>query len=223
MLHPQKNVVIQQRYTLNQVTTDMPQVDNPQKVSDIVVLTSFNDIRQPNTTVPEILKKLDETCQSVSAAYPNSAIHVGGVPPINEKMIDYNNELRTLVNDRQANFIPMESMLDENTGMIQSDIMKKHDRLHFTGKGLKTMAKEVKRSLYGYYRQKRSGPRHGSDMKRPSSTNNRSPTNSRPTMANNGIKRPYSTNQSTNNQSMKDPRQTMANFLNMAMSCLNSI
>ena len=191
MLHSEKNVVLEHRYTLDQVNADMPQVDNPSKVTDIVVMTSFNDIRQRNTTVPETIKKLDETCQSVSAAYPNSAIHVGGVPPTDAKMIQFNEQVKNLVESREANFIPVKSMMDRNTDKIQSDIMKNGDRLHYSEKGVKIMAKEIKRSLYGYYKPRKTVHRNGSGM--------------------------------TNNQRTNDPRQTMANFLNMAMACLNTI
>ena len=191
MLHSDKNVVLQHRFTLDQVTSDMPQVDNPQKVTDIVVMTSFNDIRQPNSTVPEIIKKLDETCQSVCAAYPNSAIHVGGVPPTNAKMTHFNEQVKNLVESRQANFIPVKSMMDRNTDKIQSDIMKKDDSLHYSEKGVRIMAKEIKRSLFGYYKPRKTVHRNSSNT--------------------------------TNDQSRNNPRQTMANFLNMAMACLNNI
>ena len=191
MLHSEKNVVLEHRYTLDQVTSDMPQVDNPQKVTDIVVMTSFNDIRLSKSTVPEVIKKLDETCQAVSAAYPKSAIHVGGVPPTNAKMTHYNEQVKNLVESREANFIPVKSMMDRNTDKIQPDIMKKDDCLHYSEKGVRIMAKEIKRSLFGYYK-----PRKTIHRSRSSTTND----------------------QSTNN-----PRQTMANFLNMAMACLNNI
>ena len=110
---------------------------------------------------------------------------------MDEKMIQFNKHVKNLVENRQANYIPVESMMDRNTDKIQSDVMKKDDSLHYSEKGVKIMAKEIKRSLYGYYKPKHMASKYGSSM--------------------------------ANKQSRNNPRQTMANFLNMAMACLSNI
>ncbi len=203
MLHDEKKVVIEPRMTLEQAFSNIPHQPKPQDVSDVVVLTGVNNIRQPNATVSQTIQKVDEVCSKYSTIFPNAKIHIGSVPPSNEKHIRYNTELKNLANMRQASFIPVDTMMDRNTGKLRSNMIR---GFHYTPKGVSTLAKEVKRSLYGNYRARQTEIHY----------RNTNPTYSQ------GPPMPTSDCQSLP-QRHSDPRQEMGNFLKMAFSCLENL
>ena len=203
-LHDEKKVVKESRMTLEQAFSNVPKLPQPENVSDVVLLTGINDIKQPNANIHETVEKVDQVCRLYSNSFPNAKIHIGSVVPTNEKHIKYNTELKNLAEIRQTPFIPADGMFDRDTGRLRPNMIK---GIHFTPKGLSTFAKDIKRSLYGNYKPR---PKHFSNFE---TTNQPAQSHLRPPM-------PYAV---PSLQNQKDPRQEMSNCLKMAISCLENM
>ena len=204
LLHEQKKVVIEPRFTLEQAMENIPQIEKPQEVSDIIMLTGVNNVKQQNANIPETIQKLDKVCKKYSDRFPNAKIHIGSIAPSNEKHVQYNNQLRNLATERQVPFISTDTMFDRNSGSLRPDMV---NGIHYTKKGLATFAKEIKRSLYGNHK-----PTHQSRNHISHPVSNTFPhNNQRPNHA------------SLNNTGLSDPRQEMQKFLSMAISCLGNM
>ena len=207
LIHEEKEVVIESRYTLEQAMSDVPHRANPQKVSDIVMLTGINNIKRPNANIPETIGKVDDVCRKYSSKFPNAKIHIGSVAPTNSKHIDFNAQLKNLANSRNAPFIPVDAMLDEYTGQLKQNMVLPND-IHYTKKGVSVLAKEVKRSIYGNYK-----PRHQLQHT----------TSAYPYPGNHFPPATTSINNTNLSQASSNPRHEMVNILNMAMSCLSGM
>ena len=60
-LHDHKEVLIERRYTLEDAE-EIPSVPYPENVTDVVMLTAVNNIKQPNASVPQTVDKVDHVC-----------------------------------------------------------------------------------------------------------------------------------------------------------------
>ena len=170
LLHDHKNVTIEKRYFINKAKNEIPVHNDPENVSDIVMLTGINDLKYDD--IPVVLNKLDQTCHRYQSAFPNSKIHIGGVAPANPKCIQYNFHLENLADERQVPFIPNDELIDASTGVAKTGMVEPND-IHYTKKGLRTYAKHIKRSLYGYKRRQnipRPNPPSGSPPIHPSNS-----------------------------------------------------
>ena len=146
----------------------------------------------------ELIKKVDEAGRTYSKSFPNARMHVGSVAPSCEKHIHFNADLHTLANERNASFIPLESMFDDKGNLQQGMI----SGFHYTEKGVRTFATEIKRSLYGYYRQRNSYRQ------------NLRPQNSR---------RPIQNLNAASNGAVANSKQELAKCLKMAIACLDDM
>ena len=156
LLHEHKNVIIEKRFFLNKAKNEIPVHNNPQNVSDVVMLTGINDLKYED--IPVVLNKLDQTCQRYQSAFPKAKIHIGSVAPANPKCKQYNFHLENLAEERQVPFIPNDELINAGSGIPITGMLEPND-IHYTKKGLRTYAKHIKRSLYGYKRRvSRSGP-----------------------------------------------------------------
>lgn len=145
LLKRNNNVVIEERFTLQTAKNDIPQLPSPDDVADVVMLTGINNIKHSSANIPETIDLVDATCKAYSEKFPNARIHVGSVAPSCEKHIAFNSELKRLAAKRKALFIPVDAMMDRVTGQLRPKMLSGY---HYTPAGLKTFAKEIKRSLY---------------------------------------------------------------------------
>lgn len=145
MLHDEKEVLIEKRYSLDQAMKDLPRLGMPEKVCDVVMLTAVNNIKLPNANIQETVGKVDNACRIYSDAFPNAKIHIGSVAPTNEKHIQFNAHLENLASTRGAQFISTAPMFDRKTGNVRPNMM---NGIHYSKIGVKVLAKEIKRSLY---------------------------------------------------------------------------
>ena len=192
MLHGAKHVVIEKRFRLDDAKCNIPKVQRPHRVSDVVMLTGINDVKHPNASIQENILKTDATCQAYSSAFPRARIHIGSIAPSNRKHSEFNAQLKGLAMQRNAPFIAIDQMYDMN-GCLRPKMV---NGIHYTDAGVKILAKQIKRSLYGSNRPEPSGGANQHPNTWPSTQ-----ANSLPLMH-------------------QDPRQEIANFLSMAMARL---
>ena len=199
-----KKVIKEKRYTLADAISNIPaQQAAPEKVTDVVMLTGVNDIKHDHATIPDVINQMDKTCAAYHNHFPKARIHVGSVAPSNAKHIQYNRQLRDLAFRRQAPIISVDAMMDRDSGHIRNDLL---NGIHYTNKGIRILAKEIKRSLYSN-RSVRDIP-------------------SRPNTPRFAVTEKNSNTDSTDctvGQTTPNPRQEVAKFLNMAMMRLGSL
>ena len=195
MLHRDYKVVKECRFTLSKAKADIPQLERPDDVVDVVMLTGVNDIKHTSANIPVNIEKMDATCRAYSERFPNATVHIGSVAPSCEKHVEFNCQLKKLASLRKVPFISTDAMFDRTTGRLRLNMVRGY---HYTDVGLKTLAKEIKRSLR--FRVPESQPQQP-------------------------IPSPSSHNHLIDNIQLpaRDARQEIHNFLNMAMSRLGNL
>ena len=149
LLHDDKNVVIETRFTIESAVGDIPRCEA--EVTDVVMMVGLNNIKQSNATISDTLEKYDEMCRIYQSRFPKALIHIGSVAPVNEKYIRFNTELENLAQNRNAAFVSTQPMLEETSfGLRPKPDVIKNKNIHYTRKGVKLIANEIKRSLYGH-------------------------------------------------------------------------
>ena len=96
MLHDKKHVIIETRNTIDQAANNVPDIQYPHNVTDIVMLTSVNDIRSEEVNLEHTIQRYDALCTKYQKSFPSAKIHVGCVPPTNDRFIQYNYKLEEL-------------------------------------------------------------------------------------------------------------------------------
>ena len=144
LLHDKKKVIIETKYTWEETQCSIPLLDHPEKVTDIVMLTGINDVKNSHSNIPDVLKTADVTCRKYQESFPNSIIHLGSIAPADSKCMSYNMHLQELAAERGAPFISTDGMFN-TSGNVKPDILH---GIHYTRRGVCTIAKAVKKSLY---------------------------------------------------------------------------
>ena len=144
LLHDKKKVIIETRFTWEDAHGTLPKTDYPEKVKDIVMLIGLNNIKNAHEQIPDVVKKADVTCRKYQESFPNATIHLGSIAPVDSKCMAYNLNLQELATERGAPFISTEGMFDRS-GNVKPDILH---GIHYTRRGVSTIAKAIKRSLY---------------------------------------------------------------------------
>ena len=109
------------------------------------MMTGINDLISRKREIPETIDNVDSACKKYQHKFPNAIIHLGSVAPINEKCIQYNSYLQDLAAKRQVPFISTEGTFDEQSGKVKFGHLH---GIHYTQKGIRPLAKQIKRSLY---------------------------------------------------------------------------
>ena len=207
LLHEDNNVVIEKRYTIEEAKRNIPTSES--EVTDVVMLVGLNNIKKPSATIQETIEKYDEVCKTYQTHFPKALIHIGSVAPSSEKCIRFNTELQNLARARNAPFISAQPMLEETSfGMRPKANMI--NGLHYTQRGIKLFANEIKRSLYGHGQSQRVQSWPVMQGIQNSDNNN---NNNWPPLGNNncwGSPAPVTA-----------PVQELRRILSMAMSCLH--
>ena len=144
LLHDKKKVIIETRFTWEDAHCSIPKPDHPEKVKDIVMLIGVNNIKNAHEQIPDVVKKADVTCRKYQESFPNATIHLGSIAPVDSKCMAYNLNLQELATERGAPFISTEGMFDRS-GNVKPDTLH---GIHYTRRGVCTIAKAIKRSLY---------------------------------------------------------------------------
>ena len=147
LLHDEKNVVLETRYTIEDAMGNIPKCEA--EVTDIVMMVGLNNIRKPSATINQTIEKYDNACKMYQARFPTAKIHVGSVAPASEKCLRFNAELQKLARSRNAPFVSAQPLLEETNFGLQPKANTMRG-IHYTPRGVKLIANEIKRSLYGH-------------------------------------------------------------------------
>ena len=144
LLHHKKKVTIERRSTLERATSHLPTRSNPEKVTDVVLMTGLNDSRDVQTSVETVVKRQKQACDKYREHFENAKIHIAAKAPYNPKQRNLNRQLEEYANNSGIPFID-HGLTDRDTGHIRSEML---DGVHYTKHSIKTVAGRIKRSLY---------------------------------------------------------------------------
>ena len=211
MLHHEKQVVIETKSTLDKAINDVQSIPDPGNVSNVVILSGLNNLRPDNVPVTYVVHKMQDACRAYNRKFPNATIHMGSVAPANEKCIDYNQQLKAISDERQIPLVSVDPMFDRNANArnlrpnicnLRPNMIKMND-VHYARAGVATLAKEIKRNIYG---------KHGPSNPRQFDRLNFSHDGPQQSRAN-----------AMQNAGPNDPRGAIANFLSMALAHLGNL
>jgi hypothetical protein len=140
-----KHVKKETRYTLDDAMREVPKVDSPGDSTDVILMTGLNDSRINQNPVPVLVEKMDQTARLYQEKFPKSRLHICSVASVTKKQQDLNLELKNLTMKNNCSFLDFPAY-DREKGGIRGIL----DGIHFTNIDVKILAKELKRSLYGF-------------------------------------------------------------------------
>ena len=134
------------RFTTVEAFDNVPQIESPEEVKDIVFQVGLNDLRQatPNRTIQENYLSMQLKYQR---KYPNARQHIIAIPPLANRHNDLNAHLQKLSKHTGSNFITTKSLLDKNSGKIRRNLME-NKGIHYDKYGIKLVTYEIRKSLY---------------------------------------------------------------------------
>ena len=147
MLHHEKQVTMEKLFTLEEANKKIPNRQNPDNVSDIVFMMGFNDSKKSDVAVEDVIKRQKEACHKYSHKFKKARFHIAAVPPYTAKQNNLNKQLKDYSISAGISFIDNRSLLDRNTGEVRDGMLNGY---HYTKVAAKHVAKELKRSLYGF-------------------------------------------------------------------------
>ena len=136
------------RYTTEQALTDIPDVVNPGRVTDLVLQVGLNDTRHGLST-QKVREDLLEIQLLYRRVFPNARQHLTELPPIGDGQIEMNGLVRRLAAYTSSNLISTKQFRDRTTGQLRLNTMAS-DGFHYSDIGIKILAKEVKKSLFSH-------------------------------------------------------------------------
>ena len=143
-LKPGSHVERAERFTIADAISNVPAINDPDNVSDIVFSVGFNDSRRGVSP-----KKICEDTMLMQIAYykkfKNARQHLSAFIPLSDQQIEANDMLQKHALNTGCNFISMKNFRDRNTGSLRQNLVK---GIHFQEIGLRTHAKAIKKSLF---------------------------------------------------------------------------
>ena len=143
-LKPESEGIRKDRYTIDEAINNIPVLDSPEKVTDIVFQVGLNDSRR-GASAEEIQNKMHKMQMQYNQKFPNARQHITALPPITGKSKEVNEKLQKLCSFTESNFISTKVFSDKASGKIRSGLT---EGIHYTNWGVKILAKEMKKSLY---------------------------------------------------------------------------
>ena len=134
------------RYTTEQALTDIPDVVNPHRVTDLVLQVGLNDTRHGLST-QKVRENLLEIQLLYRRVFPNARHHLTELPPIGDGQSEMNGLLRRLAAYTSSNLISTKQFRDRTTGQLRLNTVAS-DGYHYSDIGIKILAKEIKKSLF---------------------------------------------------------------------------
>ena len=145
LLHHEKKVTVEQRFTLDATVSKIPSRDDPDLVTDIVFMTGLNDSRKTENSVEDVVKKQKEVCNKYCHRFKKARFHLANVAPIDFKQKNLNHQLKNYSRSAGISFIENNGIFDRVSGDVRPGML---DGIHYTPVATKILAKELKRSLY---------------------------------------------------------------------------
>ena len=172
LIHNEKKVTMETRFTLEEAIKKIPHRENPEKVTDIVFMTGLNDSRKIDTSVDTVLKRQKQACHEYSHRFRAARLHIAAVAPVNPKQKNLNQQLKEYSNSAGISYIDNNGLFDRDSGHLRPGML---EGIHYTNFATKTIAKQLKRSLYSNGTSTR--PSHRGTNTSNSNNNNNSGTN----------------------------------------------
>ena len=134
------------RFTTAEVINDMPIIDTPEAVTDIIFHVGLNDTRRGLST-ERIRENLLDAQIKYYQVYKNARQHLCCLAPLSDSQIEVNNVVRKLAQHTGSNLVSTKQLRDRATGQLRLNLMLS-DGFHFSDVGVRIVAKEIKKSLY---------------------------------------------------------------------------
>lgn len=149
MLHHEKKVTIERRATLEKAIQHKPIRQNPDNVTDIVLMTGLNDSRDVKTSNDTILKRQRQVCREYADRFKQAKIHIAAVAPVNPKQRQLNQRLEEYAEDAGFSYID-HGLFDRDDVDLQHRTVRENmlDGVHYTEFAIRTVAKHIKRKIY---------------------------------------------------------------------------
>ena len=142
---PGEKVVGARRVTIEKAIESLPDVENPDDVTDIWYNVGLNDSRSgfsPERVSEDTLQML----KIYHKKFKNARHHVTGLLPLDDRQIETNRLLKKLTDNTGSMYVSTKAFRDKNTGNLRSNLIK--DGFHLMPIGIGTLAKAVKKSLF---------------------------------------------------------------------------
>ena len=132
------------RYTTAEAIDNIPVVDDPNSVTDIIFQVGLNDTRRGLST-DWIRENILEMQMRYNRVYKNARQHLTGLPPLSDAQVQVNGMLNRLAAHTGSNLVSTKHFCDRNTGQMRSNLM---NGIHYNDVGVRILAKEMKKSLF---------------------------------------------------------------------------
>ena len=146
LLKPTPEVKIERvyRFTLPEAIETIPEIENPDSISDVVFQVGLNDSRR-GLSADRIRNDTLEMQMRYKQKFKNARQHIVALPPLSDSQIETNKSLQKLANHTNCNFITTKAFRDRTTGQMRQNLV---DEYHYNAVGIKTLAREIKKSLF---------------------------------------------------------------------------
>ena len=145
-LKPESSGIRKDRYTIDEAIENIPVIEKPEDVADIVFQVGLNDARK-GSTPEEIQNKMLQMQMAYNQQFPNARQHITALPPLTSRNIEVNKHLQKLCSYTESNFISTKAFIDKASGKLRSGLT---NGIHYNNWGVKMIAKEIKKSLYSH-------------------------------------------------------------------------
>ena len=146
LIHHEKKVSVETCYYLEDaIKKQGPMRQEPDKVTDFVVMTGLNDSKDVKTPVSTVMNRMQQTCQKYEQRFKNAQIYVAAVAPVNPKQRNLNNQLKEYADNQGYEFVDNNALFDKDSGHLRDKML---DGIHYTKLGFSHVAGQLKRKLY---------------------------------------------------------------------------
>ena len=132
------------RPTISEATESIPEIENPESVTDVLFQVGLNDSRR-GLSAHRIRDDTLEMQMSYKRKFKNARQHIVALPPLSDTQIATNQSLQKLANHTNSNFVTTRAFRDRMTGQLRKNLM---NDFHYNTVGVKTLAREIKKSIF---------------------------------------------------------------------------
>ena len=137
-------VQMKTHYTTKEAIENIPKLNNPESVTDVLFQVGLNDFRRGYKA-----KEIQENTLMMQIAYhkafPNARQHLTALPPLANGHKSVSTLLQRLSTHTESNFVSTKVFTDGASGKLRAKTM---DGIHYSDFGIRLLAKEMKKSLY---------------------------------------------------------------------------
>ena len=143
-MKPGTKAIREPAYTIKEATNNIPAVENPNEVEDVIFQVGLNDFRK-GFNAKDIQDNYLDMQLKYKEHFPNARQHITAIPPLANGHREVNKSLQKLSKFTESNYISAKNFQDKTTGKLRAGLM---NGIHYNEWGIRTIAKETKKSLY---------------------------------------------------------------------------